>query len=229
MARAAAGIQCNGPNSYAAYARWSQNAHQYFDTRVREEERSRAEQSPDMEPLKTLRIGFSGRWMQQKGPDTAVRVVNDLAAQGVDISLSMFGGGPMEADLRSIAGPAVELVGPLDFHDSWVPRITATIDVMLLPHPQSDSASTYLEAMSCGAPVVAYANKYWRDFHDMHHAGWTVPRDDSAALTSVIAELASDPDQIMAARGRGLAWAADHTFEKEFEARVHHIRVAANA
>ena len=226
MVRHAAGIQCNGPNSFDAYAALSRSAHQFFDTRVTADERLAATGQGAKQHSDRLRLGFSGRWIQQKGPDTAVRVAKELSAQGMDVSLTMFGGGPMEATLRSDAGDAVELAGPLAFHEQWVPRVASTIDVMLLPHRQSDSASTYLESMSCGTPVVAYANGYWKDFHRMHGAGWVVPAGDEAGLTALVASLASDRAGVAEARARGLQWAEGHTLEKEFDARVHHLRAA---
>lgn len=227
MIRQAAGVQCNGPNSFEAYAGLSRSPHQFFDTRVTAAERLIAARDGAKEPSDCLRLGFSGRWMQQKGPDTAVRVANDLRAQGMNVSLTMFGGGPMETTLRAAAGDAVEFAGPLAFHEEWVPRVTSAIDLMLLPHPQSDSASTYLESMSCGVPVMAYANGYWKNFHRSHGAGWTVPEGDVAAMTASVARLASDREGLVEARALGLRWAEHHTVEQEFDARVSHMRDAA--
>lgn len=227
MIRAAAGIQCNGPLTYAAYVGLSRSAHQYFDTRVTASEVSSACARPPSHD-DTLRLGFSGRWLAQKGPDVAVRVTNDLQARGFDVSLLMFGGGPMEDELRAMAKSAVEFVGPLTFHENWVPTVTAAVDVMVLPHKQPDSSSTYSESLACGAPVMAYGNRYWAAFQPQHHGGWATPPNDYASLLGRLEMVAADDSHISRARGCGLRWAQDHTFELEFAARIEHVRRAVD-
>lgn len=228
MVRSAAGVQCNGPLTFAAYAELSRCAHAYYDTRVTASEVARAH-ARRSSVADTLRLGFSGRWLAQKGPDVVVRAVDDLRARGFDVSLLMFGGGPMDEELRGMAKTTVEFVGPVDFHGKWVPSVTSAVDVMVLPHRQSDSSSTYAEAMACGAPVMAYGNRYWTAFHAEHRGGWVVPLNDHESLVRSLATVAADSGRVDEARRAGLRWAQEHTFEQEFAARIEHVRQAVGA
>ncbi len=217
----AAGLQSNGLDTHATYARLSANPMLYFDTRVTEEDVDRAQLA--LTPSKgPLRLAFSGRWIEQKGVLDAVAVTERLHARGVPVRLSLLGGGPLEPRLRQRTHPAVSVVGRLDFASEWVPFVRDEVDLMLLPHPQGDSASTFLESMSCGTPVAGYENRYWRSLHAASGGGWSTAPDVDA-LTDLVAALATDPESISHTRRGGLAFAAEHTFEREFDRRIQHL------
>jgi glycosyltransferase involved in cell wall biosynthesis len=146
-----------------------------------------------------------------------------LHADGVPVHLTLLGGGPLEDRLRERPHPAVTVAGRLDFASEWIPFVTDDVDVMVLPHPQGDSASTFLESMSCGTPVAGYANRYWRALHADSGGGWTTPVSDVGALGSLISSLVDDRDEVARARRAGLGFARAHSFDLEFERRVEHL------
>lgn len=216
------GLQCNGPDTYATYARHSRSPLLYLDTRVTSGDVASA-RARDKADVGHLRLAFSGRWIEQKGVLDAVAVTERLHADGVPVHLTLLGGGPLEGRLRGREHPAVTVVGRLDFSGEWVPFVREHVDVMLLPHPQGDSASTFLEAMSCGTPVAGYANRYWRALHAESHGGWTTPVSDPDRLAGLVASLAEDRDRLAGARSAGLDFGAAHTFDLEFDRRVQHL------
>jgi glycosyltransferase involved in cell wall biosynthesis len=222
MIRRAAGLQCNGPDTWSTYAHHSRNPLLYLDTRVTSDEVAQARRTP-VAPDGVLRLAFSGRWIEQKGVLDAVEVVERLRADGVSVHLTLLGGGPLESRLRRHEDADVSVVGRLDFTTQWVPHVRYHVDVMVLPHPQGDSASTFLESMSCGTPVAGYDNRYWRALHADSGGGWTTPASDTRALAALLASLADDRDELARARSAGLDFAAAHSFDLEFDRRVEHL------
>ncbi len=222
MIARADGLQCNGPDTYATYARHSRSPLLYLDTRVTSAEVASAREA-GMTTETTLRLAFSGRWIEQKGVLDAVEVPERLHADGVPVHLTVLGGGPLDRRLRALTHPAVSVVGRLDFASEWVPLVRDQVDVMLLPHPQGDSASTFLESMSCGAPVAGYANRYWRSLHRESRGGWTTPVSDTMSLAALIASLGGDRKQLAKVRQAGLDFAAAHSFDLEFRRRIEHL------
>lgn len=222
MIRRADGLQCNGPDTFAAYSRWSRNPLLYFDTRVTSAEVVLARAATPTAGDR-LRLAFSGRWIEQKGVLDAVAVVERLHADGVPVHLTLLGGGPLDATLRARRHPAVTVRGRLDFAGEWVPFVRDEVDVMLLPHPQGDSASTFLESMGCGTPVAGYANRYWRALHARSGGGWTSPPGRRDLLASLVTSLAGRRDEVSARRAAGVEFASAHTFEREFARRVEHL------
>lgn len=222
MVREAVGLQCNGPDTFATYAPHSRNPLLYLDTRVTSEDVAAATRTASSTEG-PLRLAFSGRWIEQKGVVDAVTVTERLHADGVPVHLTLLGGGPLEVRLRERPHPAVTVAGRLDFASAWVPFVTEEVDVMVLPHPQGDSASTFLESMSCGTPVAGYANRYWRALHADSEGGWTTPVSDTGALAALVASLADDRDAVARARRSGLDFASAHSFDREFERRVAHL------
>lgn len=222
MIRRADGLQCNGPDTYDTYSRHSPNPLLYLDTRVTSDDVAAAVRSP-LGDDPALRLAFSGRWIEQKGVLDAVAVTERLHVDGVRVHLTLLGGGPLEDRLRALDHPAVSVVGRLDFAEEWVPFVRDHVDVMVLPHPQGDSASTFLESMSCGTPVAGYDNRYWRSLHATSGGGWTTPVSDTDALATHLARLADDREEIARVRGAGLGFAASHSFDLEFGRRIDHL------
>lgn len=233
MAGRADGLQCNGHDTYATYARYSRDALLYLDTRVTSADVVAARAAPtppDRAPSDdVLRLAFSGRWIKQKGVLDAVEVTERLHANGVPVHLTLLGGGPLEDDLRSRTHAATTVRGRLDFSREWVPFVRDEVDVMVLPHPQGDSASTFLESMSCGTPVAGYDNRYWRSLHAESGGGWLTPSGRLPALAARLTALAADRSLLTAPRQSGLEFAAEHSFDQEFARRVAHLdRVMAS-
>ena len=225
MIRRAAGLQCNGPDTFATYARHSRNPLLYLDTRVTSDDVAAARSTDAATDTRTtLRLAFSGRWIAQKGVLDAVEVAERLHADGVPVHLSLLGGGLLEPTLRRHEGDVVSVMGRLDFATQWVPHVRDHVDVMVLPHPQGDSASTFLESMSCGTPVAGYDNRYWHALQSDSGGGWTTPVSDTRSLAALLASLADDRDRIARVRRAGLDFAAGHSFDLEFDRRVEHLR-----
>lgn len=91
---------------------------------------------------------IGGRLVYYKRFDIAVRAFNKLG-----MKLKVFGVGPELEGLKKIAKPNVEFLGRVTEKEKI--RLYQTAAAFLHPH-EEDFGITAVEAMSCGAPVVAY-------------------------------------------------------------------------
>lgn len=221
------GMQANGYPAWDAYAASSPNPLLYFDHRVAQSEVGRPAGFRREGPL---RLAFSGRQTKAKGVIDAVEAAVAAHRAGVDLTLEVFGEGEQERAARSVAAPLGERVhfrGLVPFDAEWVPFVREQVDLMLLPHVQGDPAGTYLEAAALGVPTLGYDNSALSALVSRHGLGWTVAMHDRAALAERIGELARTRDLIAGAGASGIDFVREHSFEREFAARVAHLREVA--
>ena len=171
---------------------------------------------------RTLRLGFSGRMIPIKGPAYAVEAYRALQRAGIDVSLAMFGDGELRPRLEQEA-PDVRFHGSLDFATEWCPAVASSIDLMVLPHLQSDPAGTYLESAGMGVPVIGFDNVALDHLVAVGGLGWTSPPRRADLLARRIEQLMATPDELLRARDAGSEFMTDHCFEKDFGARVQHL------
>ena len=98
---------------------------------------------------------FVGRYSNQKGADTLLRAV---ARMPDDTVLLMAGGGPLEERLRVLTKELgieerTRFLGVVAHHE--LPRLYRAADVVAVPSNMEPLGIVCLEAMACGAPVVA--------------------------------------------------------------------------
>lgn len=217
------GVQCNGQVAWLAYAGHSPAPLRMYDSRVRlaDVHRARGTNEP-WSAGRTLRLGFSGRLIPIKGPEYAIAAYRQLRAAGLDVSLEMFGDGELRGRLEQEA-PDVRFHGSLDFATEWCPTVASSIDLMVLPHVQSDPAGTYLESAGMGVPVVGFDNVALDHLVEVAGLGWTSPPRRADLLAGRIQELMATPAELPRARDAGRAFMEDHCFEKDFGARVQHL------
>lgn len=90
----------------------------------------------------------SGRLVSYKRFDLIIEACNRLR-----LPLKIFGRGPVEAELKALAGPTVEFLGRVS--DQQKAKLYA--DCLAYIHPQEeDFGITAVEAMASGRPVIAY-------------------------------------------------------------------------
>ncbi|MDO5645906.1 MAG: glycosyltransferase family 4 protein [Dermabacter sp.] len=231
MLARAGGVQSNGYPAHLAVGALNPRPLLYFDTRVsraqlaehpvtRESLEAKLAESP------RLRLGFSGRHTEEKGPAYALGAHALLRGRGIDATLTFYGEGAQTAALRAQAAGDDSAIfrGSLPYGTAWVPEVAREIDVMVLPHTQGDPAGTYLEAAALGVPVVSFQNRAFAELSARHGIGWAEPMKNSAALADRLAHLHEHREEIVEAGLRGRAFMQEHTFEDEFAARIRHLR-----
>jgi len=226
------GLQCNGTPTYDAYRNINREPLLYFDNRVTEDMvatnndiEMRASSRCDNIPLRLL---FSGRLIKMKGADHLLDVAQELKRLGIRFEMFICGDGELSEMMQhKIAanglGDFVKMMGILDFKTELIPFAKANVDLFVCCHWQGDPSCTYLETMSCGVPIVGYANEAFAGLVEHSQTGWVVEMNRPTLLAQKVAELSRSRERIKAMSLNSLKFARLHTFEKTFESRISHI------
>lgn len=97
-----------------------------------------------------------GRLVGPKHFEVAIEAANQLK-----VPLKIFGTGPQESYLRSIAGETVEFVGKVD--EVKLAELYGGAKAFLALAEDEDFGITPVEAMMCGTPVIAYEGGGYRE------------------------------------------------------------------
>lgn len=232
-AKAASAVHCNGTPTFDAYRRLNERTLLYFDSRVTRDmlpdtPRVAGRRSP-WSQKSPLRLAFSGRLNAMKGADHLVPVARSLRDFGVPFILDIYGDGPLVPELKAAIQAhhlegVVRLGGVLDFASELMPMVRDQVDLFVCCHRQGDPSCTYLETMACGVPIVGYANEAFEGLMQRCSAGGvSVPMNDSTAMAAAIEQLCRDPEQVKKMASAALAFARQHTFEREFRLRIEHM------
>lgn len=236
--RNAAGVQCNGTPTHAAYRRINPRACLFFDTRCRAGDviplpalEARVAQ---LEARRPLRLLFSGRFLPWKGVQYLPRVAARLRELGVQFKLDLCGDGISTPGLRADIArlgleDCVRLRGVLDFRLELTPLMQDGIDLFVCPHVQGDPSSTYAEAFAAGLPIAGFANEALAGMQQLAQAGVVTPMRDVGALARAVADLDRDRARLATAARRARAFALEHTFERTTQRRMDHVRECAAA
>ncbi len=172
-----------------------------------------------------------GRLVAKKGFPVLLAACRELAAQGVEVSLTLAGDGPERGKIRELidreglAGK-VSLPGAVDHRE--VPRLMAAADLLVMPSliaPSGDRdgiPNVVLEALLCEVPVVASAVSGIPEVIIDSDTGWLTAPGDPAALARAITAALKDPAEARrrAAQGRALV-------AREFDSERNYARLKA--
>lgn len=230
------GLQCNGTPTYEVYRSLNPNTMLFFDTRITEDmlatvediekrTRKRDENTP-------LKLVFSGRLNRMKGAHYLLDVAQELERLGIEFELFISGAGQLEESMHqriatSGLGNRVKMMGVPDFKTVFFPFVKANIDLFICCHPQGDPSCTYIETMSCGVPIVGFANEAFVGIVEQSKSGWLVEMNRPDLLAKKVAELSHNRKEIEAMSFKALEFARKHTFDLTFKARAKHMEQIA--
>lgn len=234
IAKSAAGLQCNGTPTFNAFKSANKNRVLFFDTRVSRqmiasqdqvEQRLAARRRGDV-----LRLAFSGRLAEMKGAHHLPRVAAEIKRLGKKFSLAICGDGPLaehiQAEIREKGlTNEVTMKGVLDFETELLPFVRDEVDVFVCSHIQGDPSCTYLETMSCGVPIVGYANEAFEGLAATSGVGIVTPIGNPELLGQTIAKLTDTELDQQSRASRDFA--SSHSMEAEFEKRMVQVRAIA--
>jgi glycosyltransferase involved in cell wall biosynthesis len=223
------GLHCNGTPTYEVYRKISRDPLLFFDTRITEDMLATNDdiqkRTRSLRDNKPLRLVFSGRLIKMKGADHLLDVARELKRLGIQFQLFISGAGVLEKEMQrritaNELSDCVTMMGVPEFKTEFFPFVKANIDLFICCHRQGDPSCTYIETMSCGVPIVGYANEAFKGIVAQSQAGWLVKMDRPKLLAKKVAELNSKRDEIEAMSFKSLEFARQHTFEKTYEARI---------
>lgn len=212
----ARGVLCNGIPVYEHCRRVRPDAHLFFDSGLTRDLLA-VRAAPTEGPFT---LAFSGRLVDAKGPQYAVRAAAVLARRGVPCRLLVMGDGELLPELSTAAGPETEFLGFVPFRDEWVRIVRDEVDLMVLPHVQADPSGTYLEAAGLGVPTLGFDNACLTSLVREVGLGWAVPMFDAVALADRVQDLMAARSELAAAGRRGHEFMHGHVLEIETAARV---------
>lgn len=234
------GLQCCGTPTYYAYRTINRDPLLFFDGRLtkdmlatNDDIEMRVRSLRDNMPLRLL---FSGRLIKMKGADQLLDVAQELRRLGIGFEMFICGDGELSKMMQdkivaNQLSDCVKMMGVLNFKTELIPFLKANVDLFVCCHRQGDPSGTYLETMSCGVPIIGYANEAFAGIVEHSKAGWLVEMDRPKLLAKKIAELSQQHrDEIKAMSLNSLKFAQLNTFEKTFEARISHMeRIAMSS
>jgi D-inositol-3-phosphate glycosyltransferase len=149
---------------------------------------------------------FVGRIEPLKGVDTLIQAIGLLRQRGVYMCLMVIGGDPQDgaetqnaemARLKAMCAQAglADLVAFLGKRSQdTLPYYYSAAEVVVVPSHYESFGMVALEAMACGAPVVASQVGGLAFLIQDGVTGFTVPVDDPHALADRLGQLLCDPD-----------------------------------
>jgi glycosyltransferase involved in cell wall biosynthesis len=120
-------------------------------------------------------------------------------------------------------GVGVRLIGHVPAAD--LPALYSAAAAFVLPSRYEGFGIPLLEAMGCGAPAIATKVSSLPEV--LGDAGLLVDPDSSHELAEALARVLGDEDLAARLRGRGLARAAEFTWERAARATLQVYREAA--
>jgi glycosyltransferase involved in cell wall biosynthesis len=165
------------------------------------------------EGAESILVGVVGRLVPDKGGAFFLKAAARIAADFPSARFLFVGRGSEEERLRRLTNELGlgERVVFLGFRED-VPRITAALDLSVLPSVDCDASSAVLkEAMAVGRPVVATDIGGASEIIQQGRTGLVVPPADSEALAAAMADILRRED-----RGRSMGRAGSERVRVEF-------------
>ncbi len=154
-----------------------------------------------------------GRLVEQKGIDTLLHALHNLAARRVDARLLVLGVGPLRDELEHLRDQ-LGLRDRVDFlgYRQDAPRFMAACDAFVLASRWEGFGIVLAEAMACGKPIVATNAPGGPSeiLHDRENA-LVVPVDDATKLADALETLLGNEELAGALREGALAHAQTYT------------------
>lgn len=173
-------------------------------------DRNSAKRALGFAPNRKL-VGFVGRLTRDKGVSYLLQATRRLAGRGQAIDLLIVGDGEYSETLKSEAA-SLGLAGNVTFAGQRddTPAIYSALDAFVLPSRQEAFPMVVIEAMACGAPVIATCVGDVPQILEHGRLGLLVPPEDAASLADTLewALTAEAEIETMAARARTQAGSA---------------------
>ncbi|NNB85166.1 glycosyltransferase family 4 protein [Corallococcus exiguus] len=169
---------------------------------------------PAPPPEGPLRLATVGTFIQRKGREDVIAAVSDLHARGLAFTLTLYGTGTPEPEVRAAFPASVQShlrVVPHYAH-ATLPDLLANEEVLLFPSHAEGYGMALVEAMASGLVPVSTPVGVAPSVVQPGRTGLLFPIGDVAALVAAVRELAADAPRRYALRRaaqlevQGLTW-----------------------
>ena len=164
---------------------------------------------------------FAGRLDDAKGARDAVAAALTARRSGAPLTLLVAGEGPLDEELRAMAGEGVRLLG---FRND-VAELLGASDLFVLPSRREGSSYAVIEALAAGLAVVVCDGL--GNPETVGDAGVVVACGDVDALAAVLGDLAARPEWRRSLGDAGRARVAGALGVERFMADIEAVYMAA--
>jgi len=150
---------------------------------------------PAVEPIDP-EILVVGNLLRSKGHELVLRALGNLRASLPQLRCRIIGEGPDRPQFEAVArdlgiGPQVQFVGRQSRAE--VAEAMRRCSVFVLPSRNEGLGCVYLEAMSCGKPVIGCRGQGIEEVIVHANNGWLIPADGLEELVQGLAALLNSP------------------------------------
>jgi len=144
-----------------------------------------------------LEILIVGNLIRSKGHELVLQALADLRPEFPQLRCRVIGEGPDRARFESLArnlgiAPQVEFVGRQN--RSMVAEGMRRCSIFVLPSRNEGLGCVYLEAMSCGKPVIGCSGQGIDEVIEHAKNGWLIPADGLQELVQGLGALLRSPE-----------------------------------
>ncbi|MBQ9374889.1 MAG: glycosyltransferase family 4 protein [Ruminococcus sp.] len=170
--------------------------------------------------LRTISVGFLEA---QKGYPIIFKALKTLREQGADISSVIVGDGKSRQEYEQVVndyglGDVCTFKGIVK-HDE-VLRLMSESDVFVLPSYQESFGIVYLEAMSCGLPVIATKGEGISDIVVDGENGFLIEKNNADELYDRLEFIRNNPEATAKIANKGFQTAKELTWDKNAEQTI---------
>ena len=157
---------------------------------------------------------------------TTIAAVETLAHEGLDIPLVVAGGqGWRDQELRArIAGSPARVIPVGRVSDDELVALYSSASCLVFPSLYEGFGLPVLEAMACGVPVIAADTTSTPEV--VGDAGILVSPRDTEGIAAAIRAVVESPDLTADLRARGMARAAEFTWDRTTDLTIEVYRLA---
>lgn len=162
------------------------------------------------DPQQPLRVLYVGQKVARKSLQLLLRVWNELHPIGAELIVA--GGHTRdERILQRFTGTFTDVP---QVSRAELLRLFQQADLFVLPSLAEGFGHVYLEALSCGTPIVCTENTGGADLLRGKEAGWVARAGEPEALYRCLADALSNRKRLRAMRSRARAIAEQHTWAR---------------
>ncbi len=139
---------------------------------------------PAKDAVDGFKVVTTSTLIPRNGIDTLVRAFRMVKKEFPEATLEIAGEGPMEDELRSLAGEGVKFLGTIAHKE--VPDLLRSADLFVRPSRFEGFGVSFIEAMACGVPVITCPSGGIVDFVVDGETGVLVPPDKPDELANAM-------------------------------------------
>lgn len=171
-----------------------------------------------------LRAVFAGRFVPRKGLRDSIAAIARSRQQGVKVEYHLYGSGPDEDHLRSLAArldveDLVHFHGFVEYSSQFIAQLAA-YDLLLFMPTEEDTPRMVYDAMAAGLPLVGSRIPFLEHRVESDRMGVLVDVGDDSAAADQLRQLQENPEHLRLLSRAALSAGKRHATEEWYRLRA---------